>query len=203
MKIIFHIPKANPEKQAELVRQQWMKLKEPQSMPIAILFSIPFMILAAGITLILTSLFHPIRLEDFGFHGGSITFKINILYIIGIFVVLIIHELIHLVLVPNFMKSNKTWIGIQLFGGFVLTEEVMSRNRFVLISLSPFLVISIILPIIFGFFGWLNPTVIFLFFLNAMGSSVDLLSLTLILFQVPKKALIINCHLTTYWKLSK
>jgi hypothetical protein len=201
VKITFHIPKADPEKQAKLILQQWVELKEPKSLPIAILLSVPFMILGGVVTIILTRIFFPVSLEDYGFQGGTIIFNFNILYIISIFLLLLIHELIHLILIPNFAKSTNTGIGIQFVGGFVFSEEIISRTRFIVISLAPFLVISIVLPLILGAIGCLNPAIILLIFLNALGSSVDLLNVTLILSQVPKKAKIINNGMNTFWKL--
>ncbi|RAP77268.1 DUF3267 domain-containing protein [Paenibacillus montanisoli] len=199
MKITFQIPKADAEKQAKLFLLQWVKLKEPKSHFIAILFSVPFMVLGGAIAIILTRIFLPVSMEDYGFQGGSITLNFNILTIISILLLVLIHELIHLILIPNFLKSTNTGIGIH-FGGFVYTEEIMSRMRYILISIAPFLVLSIVLPLILGAFGCLNPTIIFLIFLNALGSSVDLLNVTLILSQVPKKAKIINNVTSTLWR---
>jgi hypothetical protein len=136
VKITFHIPKADPEKQAELILRQWVKLSESRSLPLTILLSVPFMILGGAITVMLARIFVPVSLEDYGFQGGTITFNFNILYIFAIFLLLLIHELIHLILIPNFAKSNHTGIGIQFLGGFVFSEEVMSRKRFILVSLA-------------------------------------------------------------------
>ncbi|MCR8630620.1 DUF3267 domain-containing protein [Paenibacillus radicis (ex Xue et al. 2023)] len=201
MKITFHMPKADPDKQAKLLLQQWVKLKEPKSLPKAILLSVPFMILGGAVTIMITRIFSTVSLEDYGLQGGTITFTFNILYLVSIFLLLLLHELIHLILIPNFVKSASTGLGIQLFGGFVFSEEIISRLRFIIISLAPFLVISIILPIILGAIGWLNPGIVCLVFLNALGSSVDLLNVTLILYQVPKKAKIINNGMDTFWKV--
>nr|WP_275900606.1 metalloprotease family protein [Paenibacillus periandrae] len=145
-------------------------------------------------------MFVPVSLEDYGFGGGGISFNINILYILSIFVLLLIHELIHLSLIPNFTTSKHTGIGIHIFGGFVFSEEVMSRLRFLIVSLAPFVIISIILPLLLGALGYLNPLLIFLIILNALGSSVDLLNVVLVLSQVPKKAQIRNHGMSTFWK---
>ncbi|WP_053377379.1 DUF3267 domain-containing protein [Paenibacillus sp. FJAT-27812] len=201
MKIVFQIPKTDPEKQAELLLQKWLKVKEPNSIFTAILFSIPFMILGLTITIMLMSMFKSANLENYGAHDGTISFNFNILFITNIVLLLLLHELIHLILVPNFLKSPNTGLGIQFFGGFVFTEEIMSRKRFILISIAPFGVISIILPLILGAIGCLGPTLIFLMLLNALGSSVDLLNVWLILFQVPKEAKIMNSGMSTFWKV--
>jgi hypothetical protein len=200
VRFTFHIPKANPEREKELIDQQWVKLKEPRSILTTILISVPFMVLAGGFTFMISQLFEPVGLKDYGFEGSTVKFNIHIFYIIAIFFLLLIHEVIHLIMIPNFMKSKKTWMGIQFFGGFVFTEEIMSRERFILISLAPYAVISVILPLIFGAIGWLNPVIIFLLLLNALGSSVDLLNLILLLVQAPRKANLICVGMSTFWK---
>ena len=110
------------------------------------------------------------------------------------------HELIHLILIPNFVKSEKTYIGFTLFGGFVITEEEISKSRYILITIAPFVIISIILPLVLGSLGLLTVTLKFLIILNAMASSVDLLNLLLIIKQVPKNAILKNNGPNTYWK---
>ena len=110
------------------------------------------------------------------------------------------HEFFHLILIPNFAKSEKTFAGITLFGGFVVTEEEIARTRFILITVAPFVVISIILPILLGIFGLLTTTMKFLIILNAMASSVDLLTFFLVISQVPKNATLISNGPKTYWK---
>jgi hypothetical protein len=200
VQITFQLPKADPDKQARLISEHWVQLKEPKSLPVAILLSVPFMLVGGFLTLMLTRIFVPVSLEDYGFQGGGISFNINILYILSIFVLLLIHELIHLSLIPSFMKSKHTGIGIQVFGGFVFTEEIMSRMRYLIVSLAPFVLISIVLPLLLGAMGYLNPLLIFLIILNALGSSVDLLNVVLVLSQVPKKAQIRNHGMNTFWK---
>lgn len=200
MKITFHLPKADSDIQAGLVSEQWVQLKEPKSLPVAILLSVPFMLVGGFLTLMLTRIFVPVSLEDYGFQDGGISFNINILYILSIFVLLLIHELIHLSLIPSFMKSKHTGIGIHIFGGFVFSEEIMSRMRYLIVSLAPFVLISIVLPLLLGTMGYLNPLLIFLIILNALGSSVDLLNVVLVLSQVPKKAQIRNHGMNTFWK---
>ena len=110
------------------------------------------------------------------------------------------HELIHLILIPNVVKSEKTYIGFTLFGGFVITEEEISKSRYILITIAPFVIISIILPLVLGSLGLLTVTLKFLIILNAMASSVDLLNFLLIIKQVPENAILKNNGPNTYWK---
>jgi hypothetical protein len=86
-----------------------------------------------------------------------------------------------------------------LFGGFVATEEEMRKSRFMLITIAPFIIGSVILPLFLGFLGWLNPQVKLLILLNAMASSVDILHAILVFIQVPSNAILKNNGPRTYW----
>ncbi len=79
--------------------------------------------------------------------------------------------------------------------------EKMNKGRFLLISLGPFLALSVILPIIPGLSGLLGGFLVFLVFLNATASSVDTLNAFLILTQVPGNAVIVNNGFETYFKV--
>lgn len=123
-----------------------------------------------------------------------------LLFITASFVLLIVHELTHMLLIPNFIKSDKTSWGITLNGGFVATTEKISKIRFMMISVMPYFLLSIIFPIILGACNILNNYLVALIVVNAMASSVDILNLLLILFQTPKNSYIINNGFETYFK---
>lgn len=46
-------------------------------------------------------------------------------------------------------------------GGVVATEEEILKSRYIFITIAPFMIISIILPLILGVFGLLTPTLKF------------------------------------------
>ena len=147
----------------------------------------------------------PFYLTDFGITPSQeieITIYLqDLVYFIGLSIVItFIHELIHLVFVPHFLTSDKAFLGIAYFGGFIYSEEVLSKSRFTLMLLTPFVIISIILPGILGALNLLNPLVKFVILLNAMGSGVDMLGLILILIQVPAGAYLTCNGIRTYWK---
>jgi len=106
----------------------------------------------------------------------------------------------HLIFIPNFIKSNKTYIGIVPFGGYVYTEEILTKTRYIIITITPFIIISIILPIILGFLSLLNPLIILIILLNSIGSGVDILSLILVFIQVPSGANLVSNGSSNYWK---
>ena len=111
-------------------------------------------------------------------------------------------EKIKKTLVPGFLTSDKAFLGITYFGGFAYSEEVLSKSRFILVLLTPFVVISIMLPGILGVLNLLNPLIKFLILVSAMGSGVDMLSLVLILIQVPAGACLTCNGMRTYWKIT-
>lgn len=169
------------------------------------LAAIPLMILGALLSFKILDLFSPFSLADFGITPSQISVTIDLqdfVYFIGLSIVTIFtHELLHLIFVPGFLTSNKVFLGITYFGGFAYSEEVLSKSRFILILLSPFVVISIMLPGILGVLNLLNPLIKFLLLVSAMGSGVDMLSLVLILIQVPAGACLTCNGMRTYWKI--
>jgi len=69
-----------------------------------------------------------------------------------------------------------------------------------LVSLAPFVFLSIILNAILGTLGLYNAPLIAFIFFNSIGSSADIFGLTLVLLQVPKDACLIMNGIRTYWK---
>ncbi len=200
MKFLYKLPKSNPNLHLDLIKNGWIPMKEPKNLISAILLSIPLMIVASMISIGVINIFSSISWRDFGFTSGGISININLSVILGIVFLLIIHELLHLMFIPNFIKSEKTSIGITLFGAFVMTEEKISKPRYMFITIAPFIIISVIFPLILSISGLLTTTIKFLIILNSMGSSVDLLNVLLIMKQVPKNATLTSNGANTYWK---
>jgi hypothetical protein len=179
----------------------WVKLKEPENYLTAILASVPFMALNTTITLLIASMFVPVSFEYFGIAGNSISYHINLLTLVPVIVgILVAHELIHLLCIPGFIRSGTTYIGITCGGGFVYTEEQLTRTRYLLISFAPFIAISLILPVILGMLNLLSPVIIGVLIVNSMGSSVDILMALNVLIQVPSRADLVANGTETYWK---
>ncbi|MEK4091984.1 DUF3267 domain-containing protein [Viridibacillus sp. FSL H8-0110] len=200
MKILNKLPKSNPNLHLELMKDRWIPMKEPKNLTSAILLSVPLMIVAAIISIVIINIVSSISLRDFGLTPDAISITINLSIIFWLFLLLILHELFHLIFIPKFIKSEKTYVGFTLFGGFVITEEEISKSRYIFITIAPFLIISIIMPLILNGFGLLTTTLKFLIILNSLASSVDLLNLFLIIKQVPKNATLKSNGPNTYWK---
>lgn len=194
------MPSTNEERRLQLINEKWVKLKEPKSIGTAILLSIPLMIANTLVTLMVFKLVSEVSLKNIGIQGDSISITINLFHIAGVILLLIIHELIHLIFVPNFIKSDKTFAGITLFGGYIYSEEIITKSRYILITIAPFIAISILLPLLLGLSGHLNFFMKFIILLNAMSSSVDILNLILILKQVPTNSSLTSNGMDTYWR---
>jgi len=202
MKYAKKIPEPDPKLRESLLAEGWEKIKEPKSLFWAILFSIPFMIINALICYLILFLVNPSyahMVYDFIFLG-SYYFTIRFDYIIYAYLFVTAHEFIHLVFIPNFYRSDKTYIGIKPWGGFVFTTEKIGKGRFLLISVAPFVVFSILAPVILGFADLLNGFLLFLIFLNAFASSVDILNAVLIAIQVPNGSTIVGSGFESYYR---
>lgn len=205
MKYAKKIPIADKALSELLLESGWKKLKEPPNLGLAIIFSFPFAFLLSGIVLWISYLLNPAL---FGFMNTellAITFSIDLkllLFMISVIGYMLVHELIHAVFIPNFMQSDKTFIGINGLFGFVFTTETIRKFRFLIISVMPFLILSL-LPIFFlGIYGLLNWYVLSLCLINAAGSCVDFLNAILVAFQVPSRHFIINNGFETYYSPS-
>lgn len=201
IKVIHKFPKTDEKTHFNLIHNGWIQLKEPKTLLITILASIPIMVINTLISIGLINIFSEITLKEFGITAESFAITIRLDALIGIFLTLVIHELIHLLFIPDFMKSKKTFIGVTFFGGYVYTAEEISKTRYIIISIAPFIILSIFLPSILGLLGLLTPIVKFLILLNAASSSVDLFNLFLVLTQVPKGSVLKSNGMKTYWKV--
>jgi hypothetical protein len=186
-----------------------MKLKEPGNLAFAILLSAPFMLLNLGITAGILKLVAPSSLSQLSasfssIFATSITLELNlleiVLWILGLTLMMVVHEFLHLAFIPDFLRSEKTGLGIFYAGAYVVTEEMLTRQRFAIISISPFIILSVLLPVVLGVTGILSQGLILLALLNAMGSSVDLLGLLLVALQVPRGSRMICSGFNTFWK---
>ncbi|MGI2335991.1 MAG: DUF3267 domain-containing protein [Dehalogenimonas sp.] len=200
MRLIKRLPEVNQKLHKELINNGWITLREPGSLMGAIVMSLPLMIINLFVAIVVIGIYSTTSYEEFGFTSGSFSINIDFGMIIALITLVVIHELLHLISIPNFSRSSKTFVGVTLYGGFVVTEEKIARSRYILITVAPFLTASVILPLILGILGLLTPIIKLLVLLNAMASSVDILNLLLVLKQVPTNTVLVNNGPKTYWK---
>lgn len=200
IKLNIGVPEVNTIRDTGLINDHWVPLREPKNIMVTLLLSAPIMAVCALLTLAIASIFVPLSAAYFGIGTNQISISISLPIIAGIVILLAAHEFVHLLLIPGFIRSDKTYIGLTYFGAFVYTEEIISRPRHIAISVMPFLAISILLPAILGIVGLLSPDIILLAVLNSLGSSVDIFGLMLVLTQVPADARLTYNGMITYWK---
>lgn len=202
MKWIKKIPEYNESRNNELLDDGWIPLKEPKSIGVMILISIPLMIIIGILIYSLIDALIGIDLRQYGFDfdAGKFSLDINPIGIIGLVVTMLFHEFLHLICIPNFVDSEKTLFGINVFYAFVYTEEMINRNRFLFIAITPLIMISIVLPIILSSFGLLSKIMVILIIINGLGSSVDMLNIIIVVSQVKKTGMIVSNGSRSYWK---
>ncbi|WP_048170046.1 DUF3267 domain-containing protein [Methanosarcina siciliae] len=194
------MPKTNPERQSELIASDWIQLREPQNIVGIGLLMVPIMALSALSTVKIFNIFTAFSLADFGITAQGLSATISLKGFAGLMGLLLSHELLHLIFIPNFISSEKTYLGITYSGGYVYSEESLSKPRYILITIAPFLIISAALPFILGFLSLLTPMTKILILLNSMGSCMDMMNLGFVLSQVPAAAYITCNGTETYWK---
>lgn len=204
MKYVKKMPQTDKQLSSELISDGWSKLKEPSSLSMATLMSLPFMIINTVIYIVLIYFLYPPLREVLTSSEVDVIFSIDIIALVLLLtaslLLMIIHEFIHALFIPNVLKSDKTFWGINGLYGFVFSTEKFKKGRFIIISIMPFILLSIILPIILSYIGLLNVYTIALCLINAAGSCVDMLNIFLIATQVPNNSLIINNGFETYFK---
>lgn len=203
MKYISKIPKKSNELYEKMASKGWEFLKEPKNLSEATLISIPI----SFISVIMTILFLISISRELSnsisqtFSSNYININIKFEYIILIYLYILFHEIIHLVFIPQFIKSKSTYISLKWWGGFVYTEENISKFRFLTITIMPFIILSFVIPIILIKIG-INPIfILILSIINSAGSSVDILNFFLIMVQVPNKGIVKNVGIKTMFKI--
>ncbi len=163
------------------------------------LFAFPIAIINVITIALMWILFTPA-----GDHLDSIPFPLPIPgFLVSLILVLIVHEFVHTLAHPGsgFYKESVVGFWPQKVLLYAIFNGELSRKRFILVLLMPFVMLSII-PIVISFLGdsyffWLAYMTI----LNAFVSSGDILEVITILRQVPKNARIRRNGWNYYWKI--
>jgi hypothetical protein len=113
-----------------------------------------------------------------------------------------IHELLHLLCFPCFGLNKKSIIGFwpRMFGPYVYYNGALSRNRVMLISACPFIVLSIIPLLVSICTADIHVVIVAVSYLNGLSCGVDLLNILLLVKQVPSDALVRAKGYHSYWR---
>lgn len=202
MKYVKNIPPVDQELRKTFINQGWMRIKEPSNLFMAFFAAIPIMAASGLLTIFIITFFDSAFVDFFEGMGTNhgISFSFRWYYILFMLIMIYIHEMLHALWIPNFLRDDNTFFGIKIWGGFVVTYQSLSKIRFIIICLAPFVTLSVILPLILGGLNLLNGGLIVLIMINAMASSVDILNALLIIFQVPRGAMVVTNSFETYYK---
>jgi hypothetical protein len=180
----------------------WRKLKEP-SFDILMLLSIPTaLLIAAGIFFAWVALARVHGIED----PVQIVLTLGtLLGLIAAFMGLIVgHEVVHLVALPKYGLTSETVVGFwpQKVTPYVSHEGELSRNRYLIVGLMPFLLLSVV-PLLVGLlFAWMPLWLVVLSIINGFISAGDIINAILLVSQTPRSAMVRSKGLETWWRPS-
>ena len=205
MKYIKKIPEENKKYTEELLKTGWKKLKEP-SLTTSMIISFPISVLLIFLNIkYLQYFFSPLK-EIMNNKGNGFVMEIKlgiwelIFYLLMTIVFFILHEFVHLMLMPNLLKSERTFCGMRATYFFAFTEEEMSKFRMMTVLIAPLALLSFILPVFLNMLGLMNGFTVFLCIVNAGGSYLDVFFIILILFRIPNGSIVKNNGVVTFYK---
>lgn len=113
-----------------------------------------------------------------------------------------IHELLHLLCFPCFGLNKKSIIGFwpRMFGAYVYYNGALSRNRVMLISACPFIVLSISPLLASICTADVHVVIVAVSYLNGLLCGADLLNILLLVKRVPSNALVRAKGYHSYWR---
>jgi hypothetical protein len=121
-----------------------------------------------------------------------------------LFVILVMpfHELIHATGFEGGVTSKRVVFGFdpKVFGFYVHYSGVIPRDRYIAIAALPFITITLLPLIIVVWFGIEYTYLTEIIFSNGLASALDVLTVILILRQVPRQSVLVNSGLKSYWK---
>jgi hypothetical protein len=192
MKLVVGKPPENQQFQPQ--REGWIPLKEPKNIWVLQLLAIPISIL---LVLLITFIAAVMNLFN--------TIVIDLRFLVAFALIIPIHEILHAAVFPERLSSKRVMLGFwpKAFVFFAHYDGEVTRNRFIVVLVTPFFVLSVLPLMLLKLFGIQNQDFVFLCCaINAFCSSGDLLGVCLILFQVPRKAKMRNQSFHSYWKIS-
>jgi len=208
-KLRFHLGKLSWPEQESLSDEGWERIQSPSSRvgyTLAVLAGVMIILVLFG-WLIAVSLFtsdNPV--EQTGDPGSSSSGAL----ILALSLFIPLHEMIHAIWLPRMGFSPQTMMIIwpKKLWFSVYYDGCMSRGRWLLMRLAPFVCITTLtigLLTLFYFEPGPYILVIFLqllFMLNGLGSGGDVVAVFWVLFQVPAKTEICFISGKGYWRLA-
>jgi hypothetical protein len=179
----------NPNFQPE--KTGWSKIKEPGSilmqimaLPVGVLLVIANEYVLVQFTNIWDTNLHPVAFLPF------------------FVAVIVLHESTHLLFFPDHGRTISSMVGFwpsRLLFYAHFTDEI-SRNRYLAISLGPFVLLTVIPLLTFVLIGYVDSYLYWFIIFNAAASSCDVFSSIIILLQIPRRGLVRNQGFRTWYR---
>jgi hypothetical protein len=121
--------------------------------------------------------------------------------ILSCIVVIPTHELIHAVGFKGGITSDRTVFGFypKSLSFYAHYCGEISRKRFVLVAALPLLILTAVPLAIVALFTPEGNWLIYLAFANGFASGMDVLTIIILLRQVPRQAVLVNSGAKSYW----
>jgi len=170
----------------------WYPVNEPGLIRLQITAFFTALLIAAFIALV-------ILLTRGSNHIGGMLRPIVLLFII---LVIPIHEFLHAVCFKGRLTSKRVIFGFypKVLGFYAHYIGQVSWYRYIVIAVFPFLILTVIPLIIVIIFNLEYPFVVEVIFANGLASAGDVVTVIIILKQVPRQSILINTGMKTYWK---
>jgi hypothetical protein len=180
----------------------WMKLREPPpwlmmwlSLPLGVLAAVP----VAWAWFALGGVQPGVSFQTRSPQQGIAAIAVALTAVLAL---IVIHELLHAAAMPDFGLSRRTIIGVWPSHGLFYAhhEGELTKDRFLVVFLTPLMVISVLVPATCILAGWKPPWLALLTILNALFACGDRFGALLIFFQVPRGAICRNQGWMTWWR---
>lgn len=193
MKWAWGIPKANIETRNKLLEQKWTLLKQSMMSPVSVVSSVTLIFITTLITVGFALLLDPswkdwvgrIKLEN----SDQMAFMAVSLIVVSMVAVLYVHEFVHAIFLPR-PFTDRVIVGSNGAFGFTYTEQQISRERYMVVAIMPFL-LSFLGLLALSWFGYINIYTVFLCVINAGGAAADIYMIIFLLIKVPRGARVI------------
>jgi hypothetical protein len=179
----------------------WRRLREP-SFGLLIALAIPTSLLAGAAVLFAWMLLVRIHGVD-----APVEVVVSPWSLLGalaaVFGLVVAHELAHAVFLPRCGLTPATTLGfwLQTVTPYVSYRGELARDRYFLVTLMPFLLLSAAPLFVALLTGWIPLGLVLLTVVNAALSSGDLITAALLLAQTPRSAVVRHQGLETWWRV--
>lgn len=133
----------------------------------------------------------------------SVSFPVTpIIFLLSLIGLLVIHEFVHTLFHPQMGFSKKSFIGFwpSKMLLYSIYNGKVSRKKFIIILLMPFIIISFIPLLLAIFKDYFNIFLAYITIANAFVSAGDISEIIIVLKQVPSNSIIVRSGWDYYWK---